>query len=94
MVCWSVSQIIGCVGVFTCSVGLFYNVPINLFYLFIIYYSDNYKKCAPLKCEITEDLPASKVQKDSKTSLLEGKKSSYDTLSTGNALYHDQKKIG
>lgn len=53
--------------------------------------SDNYKKCAPLRCEITEDLPASKVQKDSKTSLLEGIKSSYDTLSTGNALYHDQK---
>ncbi|KKO73852.1 hypothetical protein AAJ76_202000153, partial [Vairimorpha ceranae] len=26
--------------------------------------SDNYKKCAPLRCEITEDLPASKVQKD------------------------------
>ena len=55
--------------------------------------SDNYKKCAPLRCEITEDLPASKVQKDSKTSLLEGIKSSYDTLSTGNALYHDQKKL-
>ncbi|KKO73596.1 hypothetical protein AAJ76_4030001124, partial [Vairimorpha ceranae] len=42
--------------------------------------SDNYKKCAPLRCEITTDLPASKVQKDSKTSLLEGIKSSYDTL--------------
>ena len=55
--------------------------------------SDNYKKCAPLRCEITTDLPASKVQKDSKTSLLEGIKSSYDTLSTDNVLYHDQKKL-
>ena len=38
MVCWSVSQIIGCVGVFTCSVGLFYNVPINLFYFFYFFF--------------------------------------------------------